>query len=212
MDKVTVAAIILAAGNSKRMKSRKPFLLFDGDKTFIEKIISTFLKWGCQEIVAVINKDVKKQSDFFDLLPEGVTYVLNEHLEFERFYSVKMGLNALPDISYCFVHNVDNPFIDATILDLLYRKRNNHSYVSPVYQDKGGHPILLNQKIIDRIRNWPDDSANLKEVLCTIACSPVEMPDNRVLININTPAEYKRYFNSTPGEGSYNLNRYGIHL
>ena len=193
-----VGTVILAAGNSKRMNSRKPFLHFDKDNTFIEKIISTYLKWGCQEIVIVINKDVKTQSEFFDLLPEKVMYVLNEHPEFERFYSVKLGLATIRNASFCFIQNVDNPFIDARILDRLYEQRNDRSYISPVYKNKGGHPVLLNRETIDRIGNWPDDSANLKEVLGTIACTPVEMPDDRVLININSPEEYKRFFNPTP--------------
>ncbi|TSA23841.1 MAG: hypothetical protein D4R67_12805 [Bacteroidetes bacterium] len=192
-----VGAVILAAGNSKRMNSRKPFLKFDKDHTFIEKLISTFLQWGCQEIVIVINRDVQTQRDFFDQLPEKVTHVLNEHPEFERFYSVKLGLGVIRNASFCFIQNVDNPFIDARILDLLYEQRNDRGYSSPVYKNKGGHPILLNREISDRIRNWPVDSANLKEVLNTMECIPVEMPDDRVLININSPEEYKRFCNGT---------------
>ncbi|MBC8485146.1 MAG: NTP transferase domain-containing protein, partial [Bacteroidetes bacterium] len=149
-----VGTVILAAGNSKRMNSRKPFLHFDKDNTFIEKIISTYLKWGCQEIVIVINKDVKNQRDFFDLLPEKVMYVLNEHPEFERFYSVKLGLATIRNASFCFIQNVDNPFINSAILDLLYEHRSDEKYVFPVFGNKGGHPVLLNRKNIDRICKW----------------------------------------------------------
>ena len=176
------------------MNSWKPFLKYDEETAFLETITSTFLDWGCQEIVVVINKDVERQREHFSRLPEKVTWVLNEHLEFERFYSVKLGLQAIEKSDFCFIQNVDNPFIDSQILDLLYEQRSHEKYVSPVFKNQGGHPVLLNRGIINRIANWPVDSANLKEVLNTMECKKIEMQDDRVLININSPDEYKKYF------------------
>jgi molybdenum cofactor cytidylyltransferase len=196
MKPENVGAIVLAAGNSKRMNFWKPFLKFDKDNTFIEKIISIVLNWGCQEIVVVINKDIKNQSEYFDQLPEKVTCVLNEYPEFERFYSVKLGLGAIRSSSFCFIQNVDNPFISPEILDILYKHRSNEKYISPVFEGKGGHPVLLNRKNINQILNWPVNSAIFKEVLKTMECRVVEMPDDRVLININSPEEYQRFFNN----------------
>ena len=189
-----VGAIILAAGNSKRMNFWKPFLKFDRNHTFIEKIISTFLNWGCHEIVVVINKDVKSQREYFDQLPEKVTYVLNEHLDLERFYSVKLGLQNMEESDFFFIQNVDNPFIDSQILDLLYTHRSHEKYVSPAFENKRGHPVLLNRENINQIHNWPVDSANFKDILNTMEYKKVEMPDDRVLININSPEEYAKYF------------------
>ncbi|MBL6964802.1 MAG: NTP transferase domain-containing protein [Bacteroidetes bacterium] len=188
-----VGAIILAAGNSKRMNSWKPFLKLDENSTFLEKIMSTFLHWGCQEIVVVINKDVQNQHEYFVHFPEKVTCVLNEHLEFERFYSVKLGLQAIEKSDFCFIQNVDNPFIDGHILDLIYQHRSNEEWVSPVFENQGGHPVLLNLENINCISHWPVDSANLKEVLNTMECKKVEMQDDRVLVNINNPEEYAKY-------------------
>ena len=196
MKPENVGAIILAAGNSTRMNSWKPFLKFDKDNTFIEKIISTFLHWGCKEIVVVINKDVKNHSEYFDQLPEKVTCLLNKHPEFERFYSVKFGLQTIRKSDFCFIQNVDNPFIDSQILDLLYQQRSDEKYVSPVFENKGGHPVLLNRENINHILNWPVNSANFKKVLNSMEGLNVEMPDDRVLININSPEEYKRFFNN----------------
>lgn len=193
MNPREAGVVILAAGISERMKTLKALLPFDEHTTFIGKIISTYHHWGCKEIVVVINNVAAGL--FQRSVPEieNVILVVNDHLEYERFYSVKLGLGAIHTSDYCFIQNIDNPFIDAQILDLLYDHRSTEKYVSPVFKNKGGHPVLLNRGNINRICNWNENSANFKEVLDTMKCVNVEMPDDRVLININSPEEYKKY-------------------
>lgn len=216
-----VGAVVLAAGKSTRMNSPKALLRFDGNHTFLGRIISVFGEWGCGEIVIVINRDLKNYSGFSDTLPENATYVMNEYPESERLLSVKLGLGAIRNASFCFLHNADNPFIDPFILDRLYTGRSGTGYVSPVFDGKGGHPVLLNRDTMNRIVGWPDDSASLKTVLNTMERRIVEMPDDRVLVNINSPEEYANYFSPTPArslngkgdpEGTKMSLRHGIDL
>jgi len=185
--------VILAAGRSERMKEMKAFLHYDENVRFIEKILSTYSGWGCSEIVVVTNPETMQRMKLAGMVPSTVTMVVNDHLEFERFFSVKLGLGAIRLSSFCFIQNVDNPFIDSQILDLIYEHRSNEKYVSPVFKGKGGHPVLLNRENMNRICKWNVNSANFKEVLGTFECRNVEMPDDRVLININSPEEYQRF-------------------
>lgn len=187
--------VILAAGRSERMKEMKAFLPFDENARFIEKIFSIYSGWGCREIVVVTNPEVSKRMKQAGIVPSSVTIVVNDHMKFERFYSVKLGLAAIHTSSFCFIQNIDNPFITPHILDLLYEQRSHEKYVSPVFENKGGHPVLLNRENMNRICKWKVNSANFKEVLGTFECQNVEMPDDRVLININSPEEYQRFFN-----------------
>jgi CTP:molybdopterin cytidylyltransferase MocA len=192
MNPDKTGVVILAAGKSERMKTLKALLSFDKHRSFLGKIISTYHNWGCNEIVVVTND---KAAVLLKRSVPGignVTLVINDHLEYERFYSVKLGLGAIRSSSFCFIQNVDNPFIDSQILDLLYQHRSTEKYVSPVFGNKGGHPVLLNRENMNRICNWNENSANFKDVLNTMESLNVEMPDDRVLININSPAEYKR--------------------
>lgn len=185
--------IILAAGRSERMKKIKALLPFDVKETFIERIVSTYSTWGCGEIVLVTNPEAQKEMEKLELIPKEVKVVINHNLELERFFSVKLGLAALRNSVYCFVQNIDNPFIDSSVLDLLYQNRSEKAYVSPVFLKKRGHPVLLNRQGIRTISECADHASNLKEVLRTMECRTVEMPDDRVLININSPVEYQRY-------------------
>jgi len=199
--------VILAAGRSERMKEYKALLPFDAKETFIERIVSTFSTWGCGEIVLVTNPETQKEMEKLELIPREVKVVINHNLELERFYSVKLGLGAILNSRYCFIQNIDNPFVDSSVLDLLYQNRSEKAYVSPVFNHKKGHPVLLNRHGIRTISEWTDHAANLKEVLGIMECRTVEMPDDRVLININDPKEYQRYFLPTPHSEGFIENK-----
>jgi molybdenum cofactor cytidylyltransferase len=186
--------VILAAGRSVRMGELKAFLRFDELQPFIGKIISIYSGWGCREIVVVTNHEALPRMKQADIIPHGVTVIVNDHMEFERFYSVKLGLEAIISASFCFIQNIDNPFIDAGILDQLYGHRSDEKYVSPVFMGKGGHPVLLNRKNMDQICRWNENSATFKDVLKTMAVQTIDMKDDRVLININCPEDYHRLF------------------
>ncbi len=197
MKTLDTGVVILAAGKSERMKEFKAFLKYDDNVTFVEKIISTYSEWGCSEIVLVTSGEMVQRTGQMGKIPARVKIVVNDHLELERFYSVKIGLGVIHSSSFCFIQNIDNPFIDSKILELIYEHRSNEKYVSPVFENKGGHPVLLNRENINRICNWNVNSANFKAVLSTMECLNVEMPDERVLININSQEEYQRFFNNS---------------
>lgn len=205
-----VGVVVLAAGRSERMKEFKALLRFDGKERFLERIMSVYSGWGCREIVVVTNQELLREMQNEEgrgerqgedgveghraERPGLVRLVINDHLEFERFYSVKLGLGAIRKSKFCFIQNVDNPFIDKAVLDQIYLHRSEEAYVSPAYRGKGGHPVLLNREQISRIAQWPKDDANLKEVLGSWECLHVDMPDDRVLVNINSMEEYQRFF------------------
>ena len=197
MNPHEAGVVILAAGLSERMKELKAFLPYDENTRFIEKILSTYSDWGCSEIVVVTNPEALKQMKQTEMIPSAATIVVNDHMELERFYSVKLGLGAIRKSSFCFIQNVDNPLITPQILDLLYDHRSYEKYVSPVFKNKRGHPVLLNRENINHILNWPVNSANFRQVLSTMEVLKVEMPDDRVLININSPEDYQRFFGNS---------------
>ena len=55
MGKKNISVIILAGGDSERLKFPKPFLLFSPRVTFIEKLIRVYSVFGCRKIITVIN-------------------------------------------------------------------------------------------------------------------------------------------------------------
>ncbi|MCK5823490.1 MAG: NTP transferase domain-containing protein [Bacteroidales bacterium] len=195
LQKKKCSVIILAAGNSGRMGEPKSLLKWDENETFIQKIIDEYKKFGCESIVVVVNNTVidlyeKYSYKFFN----EITLVINNHLEWDRFYSVKLGLNALKDKQFCFIQNVDNPFVSQELLQSLFADKDPFSYNAPYYKDKGGHPILINKKIINSIVNTSENDLNLKNVLSLFNKNKIAVNDKTILYNINNKQEYNRLF------------------
>jgi CTP:molybdopterin cytidylyltransferase MocA len=189
------SAIILSAGESSRMGVPKFSLQFDENIIFLQKIVKEFTDFGCYEIIVVINEignKYLKENELF--LPENVKIVVNEHPEWHRFYSLKIGVNALSETNNCFVHNVDNPFVNHDVLKALFNNINTADYISPEFAGKGGHPFLLSEKVLKKIAQTEEDQKHLKEFLNQYSRLRIKIEDEKVLTNINTLEDYSRYF------------------
>nr|NQU91297.1 NTP transferase domain-containing protein [Bacteroidota bacterium] len=187
-----VCAVIPAAGRSTRMKSFKPLLTFDKERNFIEKIVDEFLEFGCSEIIVVVNEKLYN-NPWIKVLSERaskVSVIINNKLEFERFYSIKLGLNKLRTKKYCFIHNCDNPFINQEIITTVFENKISDGYVSPIYNNQGGHPILISEPIIKSIIHSTENDSNFKDVINLFPCRKVNIDTKDILTNINTESQY----------------------
>ncbi len=87
-------AIILAAGESKRMKSPKMLLPFDG-KTMIEKVIENVTGSDIDKIVVVTGSYREEIQKVAGYLP--VTFCYNGNYKQGMLSSVKCGFRSVPD-------------------------------------------------------------------------------------------------------------------
>jgi molybdenum cofactor cytidylyltransferase len=184
------AVIILAAGSSERMGIPKHQLRFSEDETFLEHIIKVYKRFVVSELVVVMNSEAEIGK--FAYL-ETVKFVLNQNPEFGRFHSIRLGLYELPDQNV-FVQNVDNPFANAGLLIKLQHGLNFHNFAVPTYENRGGHPILLSSKIINKLKTDFEKNMNFKEVLKSFDRKEVPVTDPYISVNINTPEAYQKYF------------------
>src|SRR3989339_250483 len=116
------------------------------------------------------------------------------NLEYERFYSIKLGLEKIGKCDFCFIQNIDNPFVNKSVLNKLYENKSKNGGIIPVIQDKGGHPVLLGSEVISYIVRTKELNLNFKEVINEFPGNRVEVADNSILININSLEEYQKYF------------------
>jgi molybdenum cofactor cytidylyltransferase len=186
--------IILAAGNSSRMKSPKFALPFDKKYTFLEKIIQEYDNFGCNKIIVVLNKEGKLLADTLNLKLKKTTIVVNNHPEWERFYSIKVGLESLTQSHPVFIHNVDNPFVNTTILGNLLQQDINAGFVVPTYKGRGGHPILISNKVCQAIVSEKENAIIFSEFLKDYNKKRVDVADEKILVNINSKDLYQKYF------------------
>ena len=192
-NKLNFSVIILAGGNSSRMKFPKPWLKINST-TFLEKIIKTYRNFGIENIIVVINKKycVDEWDSNINRINKLVTIVENNKVEKGRLYSIQLGLQKLADAGFVYIQNVDNPFIDDKVLAALQNNINVEGVTVPTFNQKGAHPILINSAIQEYIINNFNPSSTLHDVINQFDKKKVEVENESILRNINTPEEYKK--------------------
>lgn len=195
-SKTAWAAVILSAGRSSRMQQHKALLRFDVHKTFIRKIVDEYVQAGCREIVVVTNKDNNKSIKEACSKNQNarIKFVINDHLEKEKFYSVRLGIENCLTAGGCFVQPCDNPFVTVELIKKMLLLLEDESYVVPVYKGKKGHPVLLGRNLLRAVCQAEDDAMNFKDFLQKFDSRLFESTDSHVLDNINTFSEYKYFF------------------
>ncbi len=188
------SALILAGGLSSRMHFPKAYLLYR-DSSFAEKIIREYREAGIESINIVMNHQLckKEWEGYLSPIREKATIIENHKPEIGRSYSLLLGLNNAMQSDYCFIQNVDNPFVDSNLISRMIRDKNEGGLTVPAYLGKTGHPAMISKKIMrDILRNNQNDF-NLKEMLKRYPRNVVEVDTDEILLNINTHEDYFNY-------------------
>lgn len=186
------SVVILAAGLSGRMGTDKSLLSYGNGLCFAEHIINCYGVYGCNPVVFVINET----SDTAQLKNCDFRPVINYQLNWGRSYSIHLGLQSIPKGKSCFIHNIDNPFIERSLLDSLRAAIHSESFAVPVFEGKSGHPVLLGKSVAEHIRK-PSYLMDFREELKGFSRIEVPFPDKNILWNINTPEDYARFREET---------------
>lgn len=194
-----INAIILAAGESKRMGRIKPLLRFKNN-SFLEQIISQLRLSGVDMITVVLGAEAEKIKRTIDL--SEVNVVVNEDYQKGQLSSLIAGLNNTPgDAEAILLCLVDNPFITKEVVIEIIDKfeETNSPVVVPVFNNKRGHPALFSKALFNDLLNAPEDEG-AKYVVHSNKENTLEFDtgEKGILVGINTPGDYKKYFGFEP--------------
>ncbi len=167
-----IHAIILAAGESKRMGFPKMLLDFNG-KTMLERVIEN-----------VRSSEVSH---------------INEHYKKGMLSSVRCGVANIPeDCDAVLVFQGDQPFIAPGVINTVIEayRSSEKGLVIPVYKKKRGHPLLISRKYLEKIALL-DDHEGLRSLayLYSDDVLEVETDDPAILRDFDTYDEYKKVIN-----------------
>ena len=104
-----------------------------------------------------------------------------------RFGSIQCGCQALENDLPFFIHNIDNPTINAELPRQLLDALKNYDFVKPVFHGKGGHPVLLQSYMKKEILGIEDTQLRFNVFLDNYRENTLETEFSSVLENINTP-------------------------
>ncbi|OHB65060.1 MAG: hypothetical protein A2Y76_13270 [Planctomycetes bacterium RBG_13_60_9] len=194
-----IDAIVLAAGESKRMGMPKALLRFGGT-TFLEHIVSVLQHSDVDKITVVLGARAKMIQASTDLA--GVDVVINEDYRKGQLSSLIAGLKSVPaQADAVLLCLVDNPFITAEVANQTVGgfRGTGKPIVVPTFEGRRGHPSLFGRSMFDELLSAPADRgarhvvrSNEDKVL------EVEVGEPAVLTRIDTPEDYVRYFGAAP--------------
>ena len=145
-----VAAIILAAGQSKRMGAFKPLLPF-GKQSVIKSCIQYLEDGGVESIVVVLghrSDDIRKH-----LAETSVSFAFNPDPQSEMGASIAAGVGELPSNARAtLIALVDYPAIPSSVVSALIDEWAHGSrLVKPTSNGRGGHPVLVDLSLRDEL-------------------------------------------------------------
>ena len=139
-----VAAIVLAAGRSERMGAFKPLLPF-GSSTVIDSCIDNLRDGGVETIVVVIGQSSRGEELERHLHDSDVIFATNPDPSSEMSDSIACGVRQLPEeTDAVLITPADHPAVPpAIVAQLIDEWRQGAQLVVPTFNDRGGHPVLL---------------------------------------------------------------------
>jgi len=141
-----VSAILLAAGESKRMGKFKQLMPL-GNSTMVEQTTDNLLSSGVSEVIVVLGhraEEVMKR-----VATKPIKIALNPIYHQGMGTSIVAGLNLVDSRAQAVMLVLgDQPFVDSQTIDRLIEEFDAHDkgIALPVYQGRRGHPIIFSIK------------------------------------------------------------------
>jgi molybdenum cofactor cytidylyltransferase len=189
-----ISAIILAAGESKRMGKPKQLMPLGGS-TILEQTIDNLLNSEVNEVIVVIGNRAEEMNKLIANMP--VRVALNPAYHEGMSTSIIAGLNLIDNRAQAIMLALaDQPFIDSQTINRLIDEfsTNNKGIAIPVYHGKRGHPVIFAIKYKEQllrlkgdiggrqiVKGYPDDILE------------VAVDSENIITDVDTINDYQSY-------------------
>ena len=146
-----ISAILLAAGQSKRMGELKQLMPF-GQSTIVGQAVDNLLGSAVVEVIVVVGykaEDVRKA-----IAAKPVRIVINPDYEQGMSTSIIAGLNMVHGgVQAVMLALGDQPLVSSETINVLINEFCNHDkgIAVPTYQGRRGHPIIFAVKYKEQL-------------------------------------------------------------
>lgn len=189
---MTIAAIILAAGESTRMGRPKQLLPWGGT-TLVAWQVQQMREAGGGDVVVVLGHAA---DEVRAALPPDARAALNAAYKEGRASSLRVGAEALPDeTESVLILSVDQPRPGWVSRRLIERWRETGApIVSPRIGGGYGHPVLVDGALLAELRAVSEATLGFREVIerHKAEAASIEVANRRIDVDLNTPADYEK--------------------
>ena len=185
-------AVLLAAGESKRMGTPKQLLPFCRT-TVIETVLENILASAADRTLVVLGAVHDRIEPLLEKFP--VILTVNPNFRKGMLSSAQWGIRRLPpDAQAALILLGDQPWIAPGTIDRVIRAfhETGRGLILPVHGKAGGHPLLIDLKYRKEIESLSPE-VGLKELLARHFedVLRVESGDPNVIRDMDTPLEYE---------------------
>ena len=184
---MSVAGLILAAGESRRMGSPKALLRYHG-QTFLDTLIAFFAP-RCSTVIVVLGAHA---GEIREAVAQDAVFVLNRDFLSGQTSSMQCGLRAVPgDAEGVLFTLADHPAISPSTIDALLAEPRPLIRI-PRFDGRRGHPIWFSRALIQEFLALPASGA-ARDVVYSHAAETeyIDGNDPGVIADIDDPAAYR---------------------
>jgi len=188
--------IVLAAGASSRMGQPKALLPIQPGRTFLGRVLATLSEAGIAPLVVVSRTAVDIGDVWDEARSADVVQTINPDPARGQLSSLVCGLAALaapPPAVLMTLVDVPLPRVDTVRLLVDAWRRTQAPLVRPVFDGRHGHPAIFGAALLNGLRA-ADLSAGAQPIVRAFAdrAIDVDVDDPGVLVDIDTPEDYRR--------------------
>lgn len=194
-DNARIAAVLLAAGESRRMGERNKLALDIGGEPLLRRTARVLLASCVCEVVVVLGHEAPRMSELLHGL--RLRTVMNHRYAEGQMSSVHCGLAALGgDYDGVMIALSDQPLIEPADIDRLvegFARRRHGSVLVPVHAGERGNPIILawrhRAEILGAGRNLGCKRLIERNPELVIT---LEFEHSRLITDLDSPEDYAR--------------------
>jgi molybdenum cofactor cytidylyltransferase len=185
-----VAAIVLAAGQSRRMGADNKLLALVDGRPMVSHVVDAMLASHASPVIVVTGHEAEQVRAALGDRP--VEWCHNPDYADGLSTSLKAGLDALPEVDGVLIALGDMPRIKAGQIDRLiaaFNPTEGRSICVPTVHGKRGNPVLFATRFVPEMRELSGD-VGARHLIGAYAeeLVEIEMDDDAALLDIDTPA------------------------
>ena len=186
-----ISAILLAAGQSKRMVGENKLAKTIQGVPLIKLSVKNILASSIDELIIVIGYQKEIIENLFDR-NEKIKFVFNKDFESGMASSIKTGLNNLSEKTESFFISLgDMPMVNHDIYIQLIKSKDNKEIIVPTYKGQQGNPVLFNKSMKETVMNITGDVGAKKILeLNKDKILNLEINDQSIVKGFNTQGDF----------------------
>ena len=193
-----ISAVILAAGESRRMGKQNKLLLPVSGEALLVKLIKSVCDSDVGQVIVVIGHEAEKIRRKLNNFP--LSFVYNPNFSEGMTTSIKSGVKEVsPDCDGYMICLADMPFINTSEINKLIhaydqnRIKEKRLIVIPVYQGHRGNPVLFSTEFREDILEHKMEFGCKGVIMKNFeSVKEIEMDDDSMLLDVDTLEDYQR--------------------